>query len=482
MFIRRLVTAALAAAPCLCAFGQVYAEQSLAPAEGLEDVAVMREALETVHPGYERYATREALDRSLGVVEGVAAAGTTDQALYLAISRFLPEIRCDHTKAELPAAVVAHRKANATHLPVRVGVFGERMFVFTSAHGALRRGDEIRSINDVAAGRLLNEILPLVPVDGVTDHARVDEFEFTTEFLGSALDHFMPLLYGWSDSFEIAFLRDGREMTVSVEAIDYPAYLDMVRSDERLARDFKDAVRVERVGDAAVLRIDTFVNYREPVDPFATFAEAIRPLNDAGVSHLVVDLRRNGGGSTEPAIALAAHLIAAPLELRTGDAQKVLSVPASVREHATTWDWGSVDIEGRGYETWGETGLYRSPANLIRLEPAPDAFRGRVTLLSGRGNASGSTMLIGTLQKGAGLRVVGEPTGGSVEGCTAGTILFAKLPNSGIVVRVPVKRMFTGIEPNGPGMGVVPDVLVEMTPEAVFGGRDPVLEAALGSD
>ncbi len=474
-----LSAAAVLSSQALHTSAQAYEERSLSEAEAFEDLLVMREALEVVHPGFLRYETRDQINLDFDALYAEAQSGTTDQSLYLAISEFLPKIRCDHTKAEMPESMVEHRNTVATHLPIRVGEFDGRVFVMTSVADGVERGDEVISINGVSAEQLLDEILPYIPIDGYTDHARVDEFEYTTEFLGSGLDHFMPLLHGWSGAFALELNRDGNAEAVTVDAITYPEFLEMVREEEDLARNFKDAVSVERVGDAAVLRIDTFVNYREPIDPFAKFAEVIRTLNEDGVEHLVVDLRRNGGGSTEPTIALASHLIDQPMEIRSGDAQKVLRIPDSVRKNSTTWDWNSIDIEGRGYETWEDTGLYRSPASTMTLSPAEDAFKGRVTLLSSRGNASGSTMLIGMLQKQGGIRVVGEPTGGSVEGCTAGTMIFTKLPNSGIVVRVPVKRIITGVEPDEPGMGVVPDVAVEMDREVVFAGGDPVLEAAL---
>ena len=238
---------------------------------------------------------------------------------------------------------------------------------------------------------------------------------------------------------------------------------------------------VERVGDdAAVLRVDTFVNYRRPVDAMAVFDETMRKLNGDGVKYLVVDLRRNGGGSTDAAVALFMHLIQKPVTLENRSAVRVLSVPESIKEHATTWDWGSMSVEGMGFARWEEDeSLWISPEPPLTIEPAPNAFRGRVTLLSSRGNASGSTMLIAALQKLAGVRVVGEPTGGSVEGPTAGTLLFVKLPNSGISVRVPCVRTVTGLTPDEPGMGVVPDVRIERTIESVLSDRDLALEAAL---
>jgi C-terminal processing protease CtpA/Prc len=78
-----------------------------------------------------------------------------------------------------------------------------------------------------------------------------------------------------------------------------------------------------------------------------------------------------------------------------------------------------------------------------------------------------------------GARVVGEPTGGSVEGPTAGVIFVLTLPNSGIKVRVPGIRSWLNVENPPPGQGVVPDVEVQPTVDDWLAGRDAALEAAL---
>lgn len=451
--------------------------------DALADVRVLQTALERVHPGYTRFASKDEMDAAFSALRAEIRRGTTDEALYLMVSRLLEQIRCDHTKAEYPAALREHRERTPTHLPVRMRIFGERLFVHTSIADGIDRGDEILSINGFAAAQLIAETLALVPIDGSTDHARAAEAELSSEFEGSGLDHFMPLLHGWSPAFTFELRgSDGEVRTVEADAVARDGFTRMVESGDSWARDFVDAVEVRYQDDAAILRVDTFVNYRRPVDAMETLGRVFDEIAERDVRHLVVDLRRNGGGSDDAALALLRHLITEPIEIGNGTAVRALSIPQAVREHATTWDWDALERDRGEFERWGETGLYveRDAAPLV-IPPAGRAFRGRVTVLSSRGNASGSTMLIAGLQQRGGVRIVGEPTGGSVEGPTAGVILFVELPASGVRVRVPCVRTVTGLEPSEPGGGVVPDVLIEPTPEAEFAGRDEVLEAALGS-
>ncbi len=58
------------------------------------------------------------------------------------------------------------------------------------------------------------------------------------------------------------------------------------------------------------------------------------------------------------------------------------------------------------------------------FQPAEHAFDGEVIILTSRVNASGATQLIGALNGQNHITLVGEATGGSQEGPTAGMIWF----------------------------------------------------------
>ena len=87
-------------------------------------------------------------------------------------------------------------------------------------------------------------------------------------------------------------------------------------------------------------------------------------------------------------------------------------------------------------------------------------------------------MLIAKLKDEKRITVIGEATGGSAEGPTAGRLFFLKLPHSGIVVRVPNYWNLMSIASFSQGKGVAPDVEVVPTLEDFLTGRDRALDAA----
>ena len=444
------------------------------------DLDLIQRVLQVVHPGYERFAPAAEIDGAFDDLRAASQGGTTDAAMYLGLSRVLEMIRCDHTKAEYPQALREWREQNASFIPVRLHIFGDRLFAGTNRVEGMEPGDQIVSINSIRSIQLIREAEALVSIDGYTDHARAAEAELSNEYMGSGIDTFMPLIHGWSDAFTFEVASDAGVRTLAADALTLGEFEAMVVSGESYPQDFVDAVSVDRLDDnTALMRVDTFVNYRRPVDPDEVYGKIMRQLNADGVEHLVVDLRSNGGGSDDAAISLFRHLITQPVGAYSGGEVKTVPLPEDVKEAVTTWDRSVLEIT-QEVVSQTPTGMWMlNDSGEVVIEPAADHFQGRVTALSSRANASGSTLLLSAMQKLAGVRIVGEPTGGSVEGPTAGTILFCTLPASGITVRVPAYRSVTNILPDQPGMGVEPDLLVVPTAQGFFAGVDEVLAAAL---
>lgn len=452
----------------------------LAPDAAAADAALLRATLEAIHPGLDRYASRAELDAAFARVGALAAGGPTDLELYVEISRLLAAIRCSHTKAEPPRTHQEFRAANATHAPFRFLVDGERMFVAAGAVAAPRT--EVLSIDGRSPGEIAAAILPFVPVDGFTDHVRPLRFAEDSECVGggSAFEQFYGLLFGLGPRFRLELRSPaGAVTTVWAPPVTRDTWLALAPGG---AANFRDAVSLRNVDAAtSVLAVDTFVNYRKPVDPEAVYGPIFRDLKARGVRHLVIDLRRNGGGSDDAALALARFLMAEPFRMGRPARVRARSVPLALRKHLFTWDEGAFDPPESLFRELSEGGGFEFREAPPLLSPHPDRFGGRVTLLVGPDNGSGATHLVAKLADAGRVRTVGEPTGGSAEGATAGTIFFLDLPASGIRVRVPAIRSFIDVDPNRfpRGRGVDPDVLVRPSLDDLFSGRDPVIEAAL---
>jgi hypothetical protein len=485
----RIVFAAIAAL-ANAALAQPSLQRELSPDQVREDLELAQEALARLHPGYDRYSPAAAIDGAFSAA--MAHPADSVGALYLDISRITALIRCDHTKAELPDAAEDERETQPLHLPFRFRAFGTAeagysMVVDDPGDTGLIRGETILEIDGVAARDRIDAVLPLIPVDGFTDAVKSVALADTGEFLGSAFDHFDPMLNAVSPNAVLTVQGlDGAVREERVERIGYAAFREIGAGapDGRRYRNFSDpdAARVTfPAARVAVLSVETFVNYRTPVDPDTVYAPLFQAVAEAETELLVLDLRRNGGGSTDAQQGLLSWLVTEPV-VPVRDVRVKSRDLDGLREHISSWDRMAMNptelyFDARADGWWSLKPQFGGGGQAV--EPHPDAYAGRIAILTGPTNSSGATSLIAALAETGRATLVGEPTGGSQEGPTAGIIYFLKLPHSGIVVRVPWQLTVQNVEDPAFGQGFQPDIVAPLTYPAWLDGRDPALEAAI---
>ncbi len=457
----------------------------LSPVAAQHDVAVARSNLEQLHAGYDRYTPESELAQKWDLLEARAKRGMSRGDLYLGLSLILAEIRCDHTKAELPKDMEEERNTRAAYLPFRFVLFDRKMYVDMAAQDTgLKRGDEILSIDGHAVQWWLRQIEPLVPVDGDATHIKPLTMSYSTEFMGPALDHFAPFLTTIEDTAELKFrTTDALTKRITVPRQTYEDFQEMV-GEQRYSSNFSESVRFERLGDdAAYLAVDTFVNYRKPVDAMAHLAPYFESLNAEKRRKLIIDLRRNGGGSDDAQQALLRHLLVEPTRQVESKLSRFNSIDDEQRQFLTTWEQNALNPDPAWFEKVDNKyyklvlpELLGGPRLLI---PANNAYDGEIIVITGPSNSSGSTHLIATLKAMRRTTLVGERTGGAPTGATGGTIFYLTLPRSKIRIRIPAIRTVIANAGSLPSRnGIAPDVFAPMTAEAYFTDRDPALEAA----
>ncbi|MEL7318347.1 MAG: S41 family peptidase, partial [Pseudomonadota bacterium] len=249
---------------------------------------------------------------------------------------------------------------------------------------------------------------------------------------------------------------------------------------------FDSSVTFKLLDDrAAYLSVDTFVNYRRPVDPDTIYGPVFERMAKSGRETLILDLRRNGGGSNDAQIGLVQWLM--PSAFRQADAMLVKSdrIDPAIKPYLSTWEQAALNPDPAWFEK-REDGLFEiinpfvgKPAKSIPAKPG--AFKGKVIVLTSTDNASGVTHLLSVLRTQRPDTVfIGEKTGGASTGATAGILFYLNLPHSGAKVRVPLQRtVITQADKLDPRGGITPDIRAEDTLLSTLAGTDPAMEAAV---
>jgi hypothetical protein len=433
------------------------------------DIAILREAYQTLHPGLYRYNTRTDVSARFETLGRVWSRHQTLPQAYLSLSRFLATIKCGHTYANFynqSDAVHQRLFAARDRLPFHFVWLGERMVVTANLSGdpRLAAGTEVISINGVRSAALLRQLIAF---------ARADEYE--------TFDLFYSLLHpaaAQGFSLRVRLAGGGHVARVEVSPVERTQARDAARADslDRNAPAWRLAYHGERV---ARLIMPGWALYNSDWDWRGFLDASFEELQARGVTRLIVDLRGNEGG-LDCGHEIIARLIDRDLPLTAYERRvRYQRTPDHLNQYLDTWD--------DSFRNWGDDAIriddeyyrLRSSAESVApiITPKGPRFRGAVEVLIDSSNSS-ATFQFANIMKTNGLgRLVGSPTGGNLRGINGGAFFFLRLPESGLECDLPLIGTYPPTPM--PDAGIEPDVRVARSADDIAAGRDTVLEAAL---
>lgn len=296
----------------------------------------------------------------------------------------------------------------------------------------LKRGMEILAVNgepvrEYAAHNLRPYVSASTPQ--WADHEMFDGYGFSYGRVGDPM--VMRLVTpDKSDTVEIKYDREGGIMKHSKPE---DPKLSMRRTD----------------GNIAILTIPDF-----STDKTVHFFDSIYPELQKAAA-LVIDLRGNGGGNSLYADHILRHLTTDSID-------------------RNLW---STPIYRPAFASWGyEDGVYESGPQKMAPVDGREPYLGPVVILTDRGTFSSAEDFCATFKGMNRGSIIGTPTGGS----TGNGVRVMLTKGIGVNIcskhdRMPDGREFVGV-------GIIPDIIVEETPESYFSDtEDIMLEKAIQS-
>ena len=459
----------------------------------LEDVRVLRRALEALHPGLYRYLTPQQLDQRFASLEGHVRNGATLAEAYLAVAEFTGGLQCGHTfpnPTNQRKAVAAAVFQNTPRAPFYFRWLGRTMVVTddVSSERVFPPGTEIVSINGVSTSTILDRLLPYTRTDGANDAKRVANLAVHPAERLEAFDIYYPLVFAPPADRWTFRVRSPGGVTRTVRAAPSNITQRTVVYDSlrRVARDTTSPPWTLAIDqDVATLRMPSWVTFNDTWDWKGWVQRAFDEIDARRATTLVVDIRGNEGG-TGVGDEILAHLVdrdIVPNQLRRYTRYR--AIPGDLRPYLDTWDRSFDDWRGAAQPTdapagAGTAGFYRltryeSDTAGGTIRPVSPRFRGRVFVLVGADNSSATFEFALAVRENRLGTLVGQPTGGNQRGINGGAFYFLRLPNSGIEVDLPLIGYFaSALRPNA---GLEPDVFVRASAADVAKGRDAELEA-----
>lgn len=359
----------------------------------------------------------------------VMAAETT-RDYYRVMMQLAPLLKDGHTNIYAPEQLADSFYARP---PIATALVENRVLVERVDSAALRArvrpGDEITAIDGIPVLRYAEErVAPFVSASTPQDRS-MRSFSY-------------QLLQGAAAAPLKLTLRDAQGAERQVE-VARSGYTDVQRPDRFAFRMLP--------GGVAYFALD----HLENADAVKAFDKVFPEILKAKA--LVIDVRANGGGSSNFGLDVLSYL---------GDA----SVPAMPQYTRVDDPYGRA--QGGNVMIWAPA---RDFGGVPAVRKRPRVFDGKVAVLTGAKTFSAAEdFVLAFKSMGRGI-TVGEATGGST-----GQPLFMKLPGGGSA-RICIKRDLTPEGRDFVGEGIAPDLPASPGVDALRAGRDPVLERALAA-
>jgi hypothetical protein len=420
-------------------------DQKLPLAALRQDLTILRDSLEKLHPGIYRYRSKAEIGRIWDSCYGEIKDSMPVVEFYGLVRIAIASLEDGHTNCQLPRELVGDYQKNVKVFSAIVLFIHDHAYIYCCKQHESLVGAEIMSINGIAMSHIMDRLFAYIPSDaGIRSRKNWELPEFFSLLLN--------LVLGQQESYQITSkTREGKLVQTELKA---DLLQNVVCQPPAV---FKPPVRwlqlTCRPGNIAILTIKTFLNafLERSGENFSSFLDsAFKDMQMKGTKSLVIDLRRNQGGNDENGAMLYSHLAGGPFKFYDS------------------------------LETTAGRLANDSHPNLSLQFPAPNVFRGKVYILADGRSFSGSSEFSSIVKTNRRGLFIGEENGGGYYGNTSGREIYLTLPASGISCRIPLVKYYLAVRPlKGGVLGIMPDFPMNATINDFLGRTDGQLEYAV---
>lgn len=433
------------------------------------DAVVMR-----THTEPFRYANQHTWENNLFYAKQQCAEGLNKVEFAKVVATLLSTLKDSHTYLSF-GNLASSAPAEAFYdLGLKLEKDSGGVFITSDRFEVCEPGDYLISVNGCNVDSAWNEASCLAMQEARAPSAMA---EVTTVLLGN----FMPLLIPIEKRNDMVVLRKGEEVKLSHPGIS--------RSEQRKEKRKPgepnlDYYRTE-YPEVAVLKIASFA--KGSGRQFRRFIHrSFRDMRKAGVEHLIVDIRRNGGGKSNRMEYLVRHLIMDSLAVPHSIVYRQSEIGKRILSANDRW-WRRPFMKlaalrspaVRAYldmvntpEGESDTLIYPSSGPYLK-----NVFDGKCYLLTNGLSGSASANLASIFRHYDRGPIVGRPPLGPLSG-TWGNPGPYQLEGSELNVMISTIR-FNILEGENSGDEIWPDIYVAPTAQDAAEGVDPEIEAVL---
>ncbi|MFT3676080.1 MAG: S41 family peptidase [Chitinophagaceae bacterium] len=457
----------------------VYTRQQLE-----KDFDLLVSSLQEAHTGIYAYTSRTQFDSLITARRQLLRDGLNGLAFYNIVAPLVASTREDHCDIGLSEEIKKYMVGNGRFLPLVVINLHEKMYILSdSADGTPLKGFELLAVNDLGIGEITERLFASFGADGyiLTSKYRYLDFRgFAHEYakvIGQQEENTITVLNPLTRQKEIHKIH-------AVSASGLATLHAAVLKNNAIRREIdKPALLQLMPAHTALLSFRTFSNsaYRKYNMDFGRFVDSsFRVIAANRVSHLIIDMRDNGGGSEGNEDILFSHLTDQPYtKYRYVQASDTSFSFLAFTDYAAEADRQELTQELTEENQWAADGkLYRKAGLYVPAAPRPDAFKGSVYVLISGWTYSGGAEFSTLMREHTHAVFIGEEGGGGYSGNTSGMLLELTLPATGLKIDIPILQFVIDTRKGQFGRGLIPDYEVQPGFNEFISGYDAELEFA----
>lgn len=264
-----------------------------------DDLTELGKTLIMVHPNALKFIAEEDFWNLVEEKQQLITNQTTYPEFNWHCSEIIASINCSHTSMgrffqECDMLPVALR------FPLQTRWVNEQLFVTEPVNNghAVAIKDEIVSINGKPVSALIKEVYKHISSQGFIETTK-------KHFFNTWSTGMIPYALGFPESYEIVV--KGKEKSITLNKAE--TFKDQFHDPS--IKQCKDRLCFEvlKENKTAIMTIASFNYYWDDLQIFIDFVDAsFKEVEEKGIANLIVDLRFNGGGSSESSIHLLKYL------------------------------------------------------------------------------------------------------------------------------------------------------------------------------
>jgi len=431
-----------------------------------EDLQILKAAITEAHPGYKRFSSD--FDSAFTEVYNHLPENTTLYDFYKQSNSIVASLQCGHTKYHPSFDYFSSYPFffnNRNVLPFTVDIRASKVTVINSGQAQIPVGAQIIKINNKPIASILQVLYKAQFADGNIESSK--EREVADEFSA----RYSNIIENPAD-YTIEYKYNNAIATVTTKGINPDTWYKLKEESPTILKNYNSLSFPQ--DSIAYLRMADFYSTKKGIKKFID--SAFKAIESKNIRHLIIDVRGNQGGYDK----LGAYLFS-KIALKDFYYYDRIEVKAKNKKQFSFISYASfpkvIGLMPLFIKKKEDKFLWTRHDNFGIQKAAKNAYTHETYfLMDGLSYSSAAEFLSVAKSENRGL-FFGEEAGGAYSGNNSGTFSFVNLPNTKMVLAMPLGVYYMHVNPVQDGSrGVLPDYKIQSSSKDLLDQKDTVLE------